>query len=459
MRSKNMGFSLFLFFALFNFLLFSQESIKIENLKFKDTDIKTVIRALFENTGKSVVFSPEVEGAITIQLKNVDLETALKAILRPYGYGWDKIGENVIFIDTIENLTQQKAKLREKEEEEALEMRTFSLSSAKAEEIKPIIESSLTPLGKISYDTRTNVLVVSDKPSTLDQIEKIIRELDKMTPQVLIEAKIVETDLDITNKLGISWNIEGSVSGSRRAHTWPFTTHSSNKYLRDTDIPAVSSVHSTLSDVFRYGTLNASELSATLDIIFNDTNTKILSTPSITTQDNNTATINVVTKDPVPNYTYNTDNNAWEISGFEYVEYGVVLEVTPQIHKGGFITLLVKPEVSENLGDKEFTSGSGATAEIPVLYTQTTSTRVTVKNGETLVIGGLVRDKTVDTVNKIPILGDIPLLGYLFKHKNKTVEKKNLLIFITPKIIKFQEEGVSEENLTVEKKEAALPKK
>jgi len=119
----------------------------------------------------------------------------------------------------------------------------------------------------------------------------------------------------------------------------------------------------------------------------------------------------------------------------------------------------VKPEVSENLGDKEFSSASGVTAEIPVLYTQTTSTRVTVKNGETLVIGGLVRDKTVDTVNKIPIFGDIPLLGYLFKHKNKTVEKKNLLIFITPKIIKFQEEGISEENLTAKKKETALPEK
>ena len=91
--------------------------------------------------------------------------------------------------------------------------------------------------------------------------------------------------------------------------------------------------------------------------------------------------------------------------------------------------------ISENTGNKEFTSSGGNIAEVPVLNTQTTSTKVMIKDGETLVIAGLIRDKTIDTVSKIPVLGDVPILGYLFRHKNKTVVKKNLLIFITPKIV------------------------
>ena len=116
--------------------------------------------------------------------------------------------------------------------------------------------------------------------------------------------------------------------------------------------------------------------------------------------------------------------------------------MTPQINKEGFVTLNIKPKVSERLEDRTFTS-AGATAYIPKLYTQTTSTKVMIKDGETLVIGGLVRDKVVDTVNKIPLLGDIPILGYFFKHRSKTTEKKNLLIFITPKIVTPQKETAS----------------
>ncbi len=430
-----------------NLFVFAQEG-RISSLKFRDADIRVVLQAITQKAVKNgvkvnIIISPQVKGPVTVDLENVDWQTALDAVLKTYDYGYEWVGKNIILVDTLDNLAKRRKKVQEAQVAEPLATRVFTLNFAKVEEIKDTLEKLLTPKGKLTYDKRTNTLVVTDTQSSFYALEETIKALDEITPQVLIEAKILETDLDVTNKLGINWNIQGTISGSKRVHTWPFTKHSENKYLRGDDIPSVSSVHSTLSDVFAFGTLDTSSLSAVLEIIFNDTSTKILSTPKITTMDNHTATIDVITEDPVPNYTYNSERGSWEISGYEWVKYGVSLEVTPQINKEGFVTLAIKPRVSENLGDKEFTSSSGAVAQIPRLYTQTTSTRVMIKDGETLVIGGLVRDKVVDTVNKIPLLGDIPILGYFFKHRSKTTEKKNLLIFITPRIVTPQKETAS----------------
>ncbi|OQX81344.1 MAG: hypothetical protein B6D56_02715 [Candidatus Omnitrophica bacterium 4484_70.1] len=421
----------FLFFSYIQIALPQEEGI-IKELKFKEADIRTVLEAITQKAVRdgekvNILISPQVKGLVNINLKNVDWQTALEAVLKTYNYGYEWIGKNIILVDTLENLVERRKKEAESKIAEPLDTRIFLLNFAKVEEVKPIIERMLTAQGRLTCDKRTNTLVVTDTQSNLLKLEKAIKTLDSITPQVLIEAKVLETDLDLTRKLGINWNISAAVSGSKRPHVWPFTTHSENKYL-DTDIPSPSSG-------FSYGTLDASSLSAVLEVIFNDQNTKILSMPKITTLDNHTATIDVVTEDPVPNYTYNSETGSWEIAGYDWVKYGVSLEVTPQINREGFITLTVKPVVSENLGDKEFTSSSGAIARIPKLYTQTTSTKVMIKDGQTLVLGGLIRDKVVDTVNKVPILGDLPLLGFFFKHKSKTVEKKNLLIFITPKII------------------------
>ncbi len=428
---KKLIFFLFLFIFL-NLVSFAQESI-IKALKFKDVDIRVVLEAVVQKATRdgekvNIIFSPEVKGLVSVDLENVSWQTALEAVLKTYNYGYEWVGRNIILVDTLENIAERRKKEAETKIAEPLDTQIFVLNFAKVKEIKPTVEKMLTPQGRLTCDERTNTLVITDTQSNLMRLEKAIKAMDTITPQVLIEAKVLETDLDLTRRLGINWNISAAVSASKRPHIWPFTTHSENKYLKNSDFSSTTSG-------FAYGTLDASTLSAVLEIIFNDQNTKILSMPKITTLDNHTATIDVVTEDPVPNYTYNSDTGSWEIAGYDWVKYGVSLEVTPQINREGFITLTVKPVVSENLGDKEFTSSSGAIAKIPKLYTQTTSTKVMIKDGETLVLGGLIRDKVVDTVNKVPILGDLPILGFFFRHKGKIVEKKNLLIFITPKII------------------------
>jgi len=415
------------------FSALAQERL-IKSLKFKDAEIRVVLQAISQKATRedkkvNILVAPDIKGLVTVDLENVDWLTALEAVLKTYDYGYEWVGKNIILVDTLENLAEKRKKAQEAKVAEPLDTRVFTLNFAKVQDLQPTVQKMLTAKGKLTVDIRTNTLVITDTQSNLTVLEEALKVLDEITPQVLIEAKILETDLDVTNKLGIKWNISATAAGTKRPTTWPFTEVSEHKYLDSDAFPDAASTN------FTFGTLNASSLSATLDIIFSDTDTKILSMPKITTIDNNTATIDVVTEDPIPNYTYNSETGSWEITGYEWVKYGVSLEVTPQINKEGFVTLSIVPRVSDKKEDKSFISASGATALIPILSTQTTSTKVMVKDGETLVIGGLLRDKTIDTINKIPILGDIPILGYFFKHKNKTVEKRNLLIFITPTVV------------------------
>jgi type IV pilus assembly protein PilQ len=338
----------------------------------------------------------------------------------------------------LENLSKKREKFAKAKVEEPTDTKVFTLNFAKVEDVEKKIKGMVSGRGKMISDSRTNILVVTDTQSNLKMLEDSIKAMDMITPQVRIVAKIVEADANLVNNIGVNWNLSGSVSGSKRPISWPFasvTSTAKSKFTADS-FPAAPATANAAGSLFSFGVLDASSLSAALEIILNDGNTEIKSEPQITTLDNQTATIEVVTKDPLPNYTYNSQTGSWEISGYNWIEYGVTLEVTPQINKEKFITLLVKPTVSELSGEKTFTSGgSGSSIQVPILDTQTTTTKVMVKDGATLVIAGLIRDKVITSTNKVPILGDIWVLDYLFKHKSKSVEKKNLMIFITPEIV------------------------
>ncbi len=421
-------------YGLWSFPCFAADDDLIPVIKFKDADIRIVLQSIAQKATRdgekvNIVISPNVEGLVSVSLENVDWLSTLEAVLRPYDYSYEWIGDTILLVDTTGKIREREALAQEREEIEPVDTRVFNLSFAKALNIKETIKEMLSLRGRLTVDERTNSLVITDVQSNLSNLQKTIVSLDAITTQVLIEAKIVEIDLDITHKLGINWEITGIASGSKRPITWPFTTATDNKYSDNDPFPGAAST------LFGYGTLNASSLQATLDIIFSDTDTNILSMPKITTLDNSTATIEVVTEDPVPSYTYNKDTGTWEISKFEKYTYGVSLEVTPQINQEGFITLDVRPEVNEKLSDKTFESASGLKTTVPILNTQKTHTKVMIKDGDTLIIAGLIRDKTTEVVKKVPVLGDIPLLRYFFRHKSTTKEKKNLLIFITPTIV------------------------
>ena len=391
-------------------------------LDFRDVDIQTVLRTLAYKSGVNIVSGPEVTGLVTIQLKDVQWERALEVILSTYGYGYERKG-NIITITTIENLKKRREDAQILAEQEPLVTKTFILNYAKASTIIESIEKMKTERGSINFDERTNALIVRDIDENVELIGDIIAQLDQTTPQVLIEAKIVETTMNDTESMGIDWLMQASVTGSARPHLWPFTSATSNKY-------APGSFPSPDDGSFTYGTLNFTQFQAVLELLSTRTDTNILSNPRIVTLDNQEAEIVVGREYPFPNYTYNEEQARYQVSGWEYKDIGIIFTVTPHVNNAGYVTLELKPQITEILG---FVTVENAV--VPELSKEVARTTVMVKDGETLVIAGLIKDQVTDIKKKIPILGDIPLLGLIFQKTEKIVVKTDLLIFLTPHII------------------------
>ncbi|MFC1594313.1 type IV pilus secretin PilQ [Candidatus Omnitrophota bacterium] len=393
-------------------------------LDFRDADIRNILRIISYKSGVNIVPGPEVSGTVSIQLTDVPWETALSVILKTYGFGYERQG-NIIVVNTLEKLSEQRMLEKEMVKQEPLATEVFVLNFAKADEVVSSVRDMLSSRGKINYDERTNTVMVTDGISSVEKISEVIPRLDAVTPQVLIECKVIETKLNDSDKLGIDWTAQVTAFGGVRPMTWPFGQSPKQDYLRDSgSFPAPEDTD------FKYGTLDFSGVQAVLELLYSRTDTNTLSNPRIVTLDNQPARITVGTKWPVGQYTYNTDQAKWQVSGWEYLEFGILLKVTPHVNQAGFVTLEIEPEVSDQNGEITFED-----ATIPILTTQETSTRVMIKDGETLIIAGLIKDKKIDTRKKVPILGDIPLLGLLFQKKEATTEKTDLLIFITPHII------------------------
>ncbi len=392
------------------------------SLDFREADIRNVLQILALKSGVNIVASPEVTGVISIQLKDVPWQQALDVILQTAGYAYSKKG-NIIMVTTVEKLKKLREDAIQLAAQEPLETKTFTLNFGKASEIIQSIEKMKSERGHIDFDARTNTLIVTDVSQNTQLIEGVISTLDTTTPQVLIEAKIVETTLNDTENLGIDWTAQGSVSGAARPITWPFTTATSNKFVQD-NFPAAAATE------FAFGTLDFSQLQVVFEMLRSRSDTNILSSPHIVTLDNKPAQIVVGSQYPIPSYTYNEDQAKLQISGWEYKDIGIIFDVTPHVNKAGFVTLEVEPKITAILGFVTVENTS-----LPQLSNESSKTSVMIKDGETLVIGGLLKDQDTDTRKKVPILGDIPILGLAFHKKEKTVVKTDLLIFITPHII------------------------
>src|SRR3989338_1769609 len=207
------------------------------SLDFREADIQNVLRILAYKSGVNIVTGPEVTGLVTIQLKDVPWEQALTVILETYGYGYDRRG-NIITVTTIENLKKRREDALVLSEQIPLVTQTYSISYGKAADIIASLQKMKTDRGSINYDERTNTIIVQDIPEQTKLIGEVIAKLDKTTPQVLIEAKIVETTLNSQDNLGIDWVTKVSLSGSERPIEWPFTQHSEGKWLKFADFPA-----------------------------------------------------------------------------------------------------------------------------------------------------------------------------------------------------------------------------
>ncbi|MBU1133972.1 MAG: secretin and TonB N-terminal domain-containing protein [Candidatus Omnitrophica bacterium] len=425
----------------------------IEYLEFRGVDIKDVLRQLAKQYDLNIVFSKSVEGPITIQLQNVTIEAALDAIVTINGFVYSKRG-NVIRVATPQEA--EKFAPLEKEEgglpveevkKEPKQIKHFRLNNADASQLKGILKTFLSSDGSMQVDTRTNSLIINDTFRAITRIEKMLPNLDESTPQVLIETKFIETVLDETEKMGINWTMQVTAQGASRKTTLPFEPGGGGKWMKNvfpstdptaTDFPDPYGFPYTSSGNFTFGTLDFTQFKMALELLKSRNDTKLISAPRIVTLDKKEAEIHVGDTVPIPLFSRDSDTGRYNITGYQSEEMGVTLTVTPQTNSQGQIRLKLRPKVSNQTGWE-----GPPEARRPVTSERSAQTEVTIKDGQTIVIGGLVRNETTHSISKVPFLGDIPLLGSLFRHREITPNKKtDLLIFVTAHIVK--------ENKTVE---------
>ena len=415
------------------------------SLDFQDADIRNVLKVLAFKSGVNIVAAPDVTGVVNIELKDVPWQKALDVILSTYGYGFDCKG-NIITVMTVENLKKYREDSLSLESQEPLVSKTFYLSFGKDEDMMKIIDKMISKRGFINFDQRTNAIIVRDLESNLELISGVIKSLDTITPEVLIETKVIETDLNSNDALGVDWTLQATLTGATKPTTFPFSnssigllgTQGSGSYTPpQTSFSSSYGAPTTTNATFTYGTINASSLSATLEALSTHQNTKTLSNPRVVTLDNEKVTFNVGLQYPMPQYSFNASTGQQQISGYTFTPIGINFEVTPHVNNAGWITLDLHPDISaiDQLVTLQQGTSTNSPVQIPELSDRAIQTKVMVENGKTLVIAGLISDTKDISKSKVPFLGDIPWLGKFFSSTNTTVKKTELLIFMTPHII------------------------
>ncbi|MCK4462999.1 MAG: secretin and TonB N-terminal domain-containing protein [Candidatus Omnitrophica bacterium] len=432
-------------------------------VNFKGADIRAVLNYLSDVGGVDIVPAPDVEGPVTLKLTNKSWETALDIIVRNYGFAYEREG-GIIRVVTIDSLKM-----------EELSTEVVKLNYAKSKDILETIKDMLSERGKTQSDSRTNTLVVTDIPTNIYKIKQVIAKLDRKTPQIMIEAKIIETILGKNERLGIDWNMKVSIAGAKRPTTLPFNSFEPDWGLQSKIMPQYFPVGTTGTetttgltgdvtqtagetgdfpisdslthfatrafpfvdvDAFTFGTLDFSQFSVVLEYLKQRSDTEIVSNPRITTLNNKEAKIMVGRVYNFPTFTQIAETGRWVITGYEAKELGIKLLVTPNVNEKGEIVVRLKPEISNYLGMEQISVELSA----PIWSTREADTEVMVRDGDTIFIGGLIKENTIERDSKFPILGDLfgdlPFIGHLVKHKVKKKEKTELIFFITVHIVK-----------------------
>lgn len=400
------------------------------SLDVQDAEIGTVLRSLASFSGTNIVASPRVVGKVTVKLEQVPWREALAVILRAHSF--DYVEESgIIRIDTAEDLRQEQVaiKMSEKQIDDLakLILGKAALQYANAVEVKESLEDMLTQRGTIDVDVRTNSLLINDIPERVALMQSMAAELDTRTPQVEINARLVDMDLRCSRQLGVSW------SGT-------------NLQPDGANLVGDAVISNSIQDPagsFRVGTVqNWGEMLVQLDALEKSNKAELISNPVITTTDNREARILVGQK--IPLIVADEAGNAVT----QLTTIGIMLRVTPHINSPDRITLDIHNEVSDLASQATVQGGV-------IINTSESDTRVMVRNGETAIIAGLIRTVESTLVSGIPFLKDLPLLGALFRHENKTEDSRELVIFVTPRIV--TDEYLGRDKLAVQGRVRMLP--
>ncbi|MGE5360845.1 MAG: type IV pilus secretin PilQ [Bacteroidales bacterium] len=405
------------------------------SLDFTGADIRSVLRSFVDISGLNIIIDPSVQGTVDIALRDVPWDQALDIILRSYNLAYMLDG-NVVRIAPMKTLADEESQRRKLSEEQAmggaLDTLTRTLSYASAEEVKRVITTSaLTKRGQIDVDKRSNMVIVSDLPGAMGAITHIIDSMDKPTPQVEIEARIVQTTRSFARQIGVTWGFMGRVDPAL-GNTTPLAFPNSGSISGRTGTnagatPAAVNLGTTEPAMgalgLAMGAVNgAFNLDVALSALEKAGKGRILSTPRVLAQNNYVAKMMQGVQIPIQTIANNTVT-------VQFKDAALQLEVTPQITANG--TVIMKIVVDNSSPDYV-----NMVNNIPPINTQKADTQVLVKDNQTIVIGGIYTSSETSQNNRVPGVYKIPLLGWLFKRDIIDEKANELLIFITPRIIK-----------------------
>src|SRR3990170_3264379 len=413
---------------------------QLVSFDFKDADVRDVLKILADISGFNFIVSKDVKGTVTLKLSNVPWDLALDIVLEDAILGAVVEG-NVIKVAPLKTIqakqTAIRAAARSKEQLEPLITRQIFINYATADELTPLADPLLSQRGDIKVDTRTNSLLVTDTATRVTQIEELVKSLDTRTPQVLIESRIVQAMLDFTRELGVQWGVDYTASaatGNPTGATFPssiqaggtnigapFGTQGNNFIV---DLPAAVGTGSGGAIGIVLGSLTgAFDLDIRLSALENRGDGRVLSSPRVLTLNNNPARIEQGVSIPFLSVSAAGTQT-------QFVDANLTLEVTPQVTNDNRVLMDIK--VTDNRPDPTLTGANGQ----PSIRRNEAETQTIASDGETIVIGGIYTRDTSETLRGIPWFSRIPLLGWLFRNTDTRDQRRELLIFITPRIVK-----------------------
>jgi type IV pilus assembly protein PilQ len=436
------------------------------SLNFQNVEVRAVLQVIADFTGLNIITSDTVTGSLTLRLKDIPWDQALDIIMQTKGLDMRKNG-NVVLIAPREELAvkekQQLESMQQINDLEPLQTEMFQLNYQKADAIKALISDKegkfLSKRGTAVVDARTNILFVQDTGGRLEEVRRLIRQIDVTVRQVVIESRIVIADDKFGRQLGVRFGMQTGFTLNRRyaggiggsLNTQPVvSTSGGTTTTRETrtqtpfelasglasagysdapqlnvNLPVVNPAGQLALTLINLGSGNLINLE--LSALEADSRGKVVSSPRVVTADNQKASIEQGTE--IPYVTPGTGNSPATV---QFKKAVLRLDVTPQITPDNRIIMTVEIR-KDSVGQFVPVQGGGF---VPSIDTKNVITQIAVNNGDTAVIAGIYEETLNNDVTKIPFLGDLPYLGYLFKTTNKNIEKTELLIFLTPRIVK-----------------------
>ncbi len=400
-----------------------QKKISVD---FRNTPIEDVIRIMADQADVDIVKSPKVVGDVTATLTNVPLEEALNNILAAHGYGYTAT-KNMIRIAPIEEITAVS---------ERIDHKIYTITYADVKEVEAALNKFISKAGVVSSNPGTSNIIVTDTESKIKKITEFIEVIDRITPQVLVEARIYDISSTDEFDLGVEWSLgsntnygtggPGSVGTNPTDRTEPFITGTFGSGINKAE---------TTTGLIRFGILNSSiDIDALISAEQEKVCAKLLASPRVLVLDNETATFEIIEERPYQELTQAMGGG--NIGTTQFKEIGIKLEVTPHIARDGMVRLHLQPEFSTVIGTVSLPlPGTTQTGPQPIVATRKTDTKVLVHDGQTVVLAGLRKKNVEQEWSKVPLLGDMPLLGILFKFEGEKTVNSELVVFVTPTIV------------------------